>query len=131
MSGTSPPVAFLLSAPRSGSTLLLRMLHAHPQIQGLAEPHLIASLPGAAQASPRERRGLKQFLETLPDGQGAQIEACRAYLDTLYSAALRAAPTEATLVVDKTPANARRVDLLRAGMCATSLLTRMGAGPGF
>ena len=35
---------FLIGAPRSGTTLLARMLSAHSQIYGRAEPHLITPL---------------------------------------------------------------------------------------
>ena len=37
-------LVFLIGAPRSGTTLLARMLSAHSLILGRAEPHLITPL---------------------------------------------------------------------------------------
>jgi hypothetical protein len=113
-------VAFILSAPRSGSSLLLRMLHAHPHIQGLPEPHLIPSVQALApdqrmgSMAPRRKRGLSHFLRALPDGEATHRSACRAYLDKLYGAALEAAPPETRLLVDKTPAQVSAIGLIRA-----------------
>jgi hypothetical protein len=95
------------------------MLHAHPAIQGLAEPHLVHPLmalrPYATHPSPdlRARRGLEAFLQGLPDGEDVQLRAIRAYLNELYAAALGAAPQGTRWLVDKTPANARAVRFIR------------------
>jgi len=62
---------------------------------------------------PRARRGLESFLSGLPEGERVQIQATRAYLDTLYTAALDAAPETTRWLVDKTPANAPAVRFIR------------------
>ena len=51
-------LVFLLSLPRSGSTLLQRLLAAHPQVHTVAEPWLML-LSGAGLLAWR-RRAAKQ-----------------------------------------------------------------------
>ena len=93
-------------------------MHAHPEVQGLSEPHLVSALarlqPDAGQLPLRHQRGLHHFLSTLPQGQRTQVQATRAYLDVLYGTAMQNAPASTQRLVDKTPANARVVDFLRA-----------------
>ena len=35
---------FVIGPPRGGTTLLMRLLHAHPDVHGRAEPHLLTPL---------------------------------------------------------------------------------------
>ena len=113
-------MAFLLSAPRSGSSLLLRMLHAHPAIQGLAEPHVLRPLSRLAPRHPdasadrRERSGRARFFDTLTDAETTHIQACRSYLNTLYGARFETSPPSTRLLVDKTPANVTVLPFLRS-----------------
>ena len=39
-----PTMLFVISSPRSGSTMLERMLELHSQIQGGSEPHILTPL---------------------------------------------------------------------------------------
>ena len=116
MSAVGPRLVFLISAPRSGSTLLTRILHATGHIHATTEPHLLTPLahlgPGArVDAAPYDpiqaQRGQRAFLATLADPDTAHRDACRAYADALYARALAsAAPDGAGLFLDKTPAYA-------------------------
>jgi hypothetical protein len=106
-------LVFLISAPRSGSTLLARMLGAHPAIFAPAEPHL---MPPLAHLGLHERvdeapydpvvtqRGLQSFVSLLPGGEADWWDALRAAADTLYGRALGASGR--ALFLDKTPAYA-------------------------
>jgi hypothetical protein len=105
---------FLVSAPRSGSTLLERMLGAHSQIVGGPEPHLITPLAHLGyyervDAAPYDpvitQRGLRELVERLPGGEGDWLDACRALTDHLYGRWLEAARAGSRLL-DKTPAYA-------------------------
>lgn len=111
---------FLISAPRSGSTLLARMLGAHSAIAAGPEPHLISPLAylgyferveRAAYDPVLSQMGIRELVRRLPDGESVYLEACRTYADTLYRAWLQTqAPS--TRVLDKTPAYALCLDFL-------------------
>jgi hypothetical protein len=104
---------FVISPPRAGSTLLQRMMGAHPEVFTHPEPHLITPIAhlgvyygidkapydhiNAAQAT-------KSFIEGLPGGEQDYLDALRAYTDTLYGRML--STSEASFFLDKTPANA-------------------------
>jgi hypothetical protein len=105
---------FLVSAPRSGSTLLARMLGAHSQIAGGPEPHVITPLAHLGyyervDAAPYDpvisQRGIRELVGRLPDGEAELLAACRAYADHLYARWLESAPAK-SVVLDKTPAYA-------------------------
>ena len=58
---------FLIGAPRSGTTLLARMLSAHSQIHGRAEPHLITPVAhlgyfGKVQKAPYDQNNVEQAI---------------------------------------------------------------------
>jgi hypothetical protein len=113
-----PPV-FLIGAPRSGSTLLARMLGSHPALFAPAEPHL---MPPLAHLGFHERvdeapydpvitqQGLRSFVSLLPGGEADWLGALRLATDRLYERAL--APSGRTLFLDKTPAYALVLDFL-------------------
>ena len=111
---------FVVGPPRSGSTLLARMIGAHSLIYGRPEPHLITPLahlgyyakvdkaPYDAVLAAEAQRG---FVADLPHGEQDYIDACRAYCDTLYLRMLQTKP-EKRLFLDKTPAYSLVLDFL-------------------
>jgi sulfotransferase family protein len=119
MEPTMQPPIFLISAPRSGSTLLARMLGSHSAIFAPAEPHL---MPPLAHLGFHERvdqapydpvitqQGLRSFVSLLPGGEADWLAALRRATDHLYERAL--APSGRALFLDKTPANALVLDFL-------------------
>ncbi|MEM7622028.1 MAG: sulfotransferase [Planctomycetota bacterium] len=105
---TAVQPAFLLSQPRSGSTLVQRMLAGHPEIRTEAEPWVLLPVLHA-----RRRRGavasyshfiaanaITEYLDSLEDGEATWARAVRAYAETLYAASLD--PGE-RVFLDKTP----------------------------
>lgn len=102
---------FVIGSPRSGSTMLQRMLGSHPAIYTHPEPHLltplnylgyynnVASAPydhiNAAQA-------VRELVQELPRGEEDYLDALRAYASTIYERILK--PTGKEFFLDKTPA---------------------------
>lgn len=112
--------AFLLSLPRSGSTLLQRMLGAHPAVSTTAETWLLLPLLSAfdddgvyTRYNHRvAREAMRGFSDRLPEGRRGHDEEIRRYALGMYA---RAAEPEATVFLDKTPRYGVYVDrLLRA-----------------
>jgi hypothetical protein len=104
---------FLISSPRSGSTLLERMLASHPAIHGRAEPHLIPPLAhlgyhGRVDKAPYDpfitQEAAQAFVRDLPRGEADYLDALRACTDILYGRMLNASGRK--IFLDKTPANA-------------------------
>ena len=104
---------FLISSPRSGSTLLERMLASHPAIHGRAEPHLIPPLAhlgyfGRVDKAPYDpfitHEAAQAFVRDLPRGEADYLDALRACTDILYGRMLDASGRK--IFLDKTPANA-------------------------
>lgn len=104
---------FLIGPPRGGTTLLSRMLHAHPQIYAGPEPHLITPLVhlgyfGRVQKAPYDpvqtARAHRALVASLPGGEQDYLDAMRAMPDTLYGRLLQ--NSGRTFLVDKTPAYA-------------------------
>ncbi len=102
---------FVISSPRSGSTMLERMLESHSLIKGGPEPHLLTPLAHLGvwdnvQKAPYDHvlaaETQKLFIQQLPKGAQDYWDACRAYCDTLYGRYL--AGGEETICLDKTPA---------------------------
>jgi hypothetical protein len=112
---------FLIGPPRSGSTLLARMLGAHREIRAPEEPHLItplaylgyfASVDAAAYDPVITRQASRALVAALPGGEGAYLAALRRYTDAIYAGLLAAGSSEARLLLDKTPAYALTLDFL-------------------
>ena len=92
---TTPRLVFLVGFPRSGTTLLDRMLSAHPDIEVLEEQELLADI--------RESLLEEQALETFDSLGQAHIEAAREeYLRGVREA--RQQPSR-QVIVDKLPLN--------------------------
>ena len=105
---------FLVGAPRSGTTLLARILSAHSAVYGRAEPHLITPIAhlgyyATVQKAPYDpfnvQQAVHEFVEDLPRGEEDYLDALRAYCDTMYGRMLEAAGGE-RYFLDKTPAYA-------------------------
>jgi hypothetical protein len=104
---------FVISSPRSGSTMLERMLESHSQILGGPEPHLLTPLAhlgvwDKVDKAPYDHvlaaESQKLFVERLPHGEQDYWAACRAYCDVLYGRLLEGSGKKT--VLDKTPAYA-------------------------
>lgn len=104
-------LVFLVGAPRSGSTLLQRMIASHSRIYTHPEPHLITPLAylgyyATVDKAPFDHvnaaQALRELCEELPGGEADYLEALRAYPSTLYEKVL--APTGKSYFLDKTPA---------------------------
>ncbi len=108
-------LVFVIGPPRSGSTLLMRMLSSHSQIYSRAEPHLMTPLAHLGyydniDAAPFDHlqaaQAVREFVGDLPRGEADYLDACRAYADVLYGRMLRAKGGGRQFFLDKTPANA-------------------------
>lgn len=99
---------FLLSLPRSGSTLVQRVLAAHDGIATAAEPWLL--LPhayalreqgiAAEYTQPLAARAIREFVDQLPEGANAYWASLRRFALDLYQ---EAGGPDATYFLDKTP----------------------------
>ena len=104
---------FVLSPPRSGSTLLQRLLGSHSKIFTHPEPHIIAPLAHLGFYNQVDRapydhinaaKAFREFVDELPQGEEDYLDALRAYANTLYQ---RVLPSPDLHFLDKTPENVR------------------------
>jgi len=99
---------FIFSLPRSGSTLLQRILATHPEVATASEPWLLlpflyARRPAGIYAEYGHRKAIKaieDFSSGLPGGEREYLEAVKSMAVKLYRQ--RAGPS-ARYFVDKTP----------------------------
>ena len=106
---------FLISTPRSGSTLLMRILNATQQCCSRPEPHLMPALAhlgfwDTVEKAPFDQLqaqvAMRELVEAFPNGEDDYYEACRAYCDSLYQKMWKLSQTDnETYFLDKTPAN--------------------------
>lgn len=102
-------LVFLVSLPRSGSTLLQRVLSNHPDVHSVAEPwlmlHPLYALKrqgfSAEYDAGQARQALDEFLEELPGGEDSYIAAVRSMSAMLYGEVLQSSGKR--LFLDKTP----------------------------
>ncbi len=113
--GMQDRLVFLIGAPRSGTTLLARMLSAHSPVYGRAEPHLITPIahlaylrkvPKAPYDPQNVEQAIREIVGELPRGEAGYLDALRAYSDALYAQMMEVAPAGKRLFLDKTPAYA-------------------------
>jgi len=104
---------FIIGPPRSGSTLLNRMLGAHPRVHAPAEPHIMTPLAHLGyfervDAAPYDpiisQLGMRELVPNLPEQEESYVEALRAYTDALYAGLIQG--NSAHYLIDKTPAYA-------------------------
>jgi hypothetical protein len=110
---------FLVSPPRSGSTLLQRMIGSHTQIFTHPEPHLMTPLAylgfyDTVDKAPYDHinsaEAMRLFVSALPRNEADYLDALRAYADTLYGRILE--PSGKRYFLDKTPAYALVIDFV-------------------
>ncbi len=103
---------FVIGAPRSGTTMLERMLSSHSMIQGGPEPHLLTPLAhlgvwDKVDKAPYDHvlaaESQKLFVRQLPHQEQDYWDACRAYCDVLYGRYLESKGNK-PICLDKTPA---------------------------
>ncbi len=106
-------LVFLIGSPRSGTTLLARMLGSHSAIYNRAEPHLLTPLAhlgyyGSVQKASYDpfnvAEAIRGIVDDLPRQEADYLDACRAYADVIYARLL--APSGRRFFLDKTPAYA-------------------------
>lgn len=102
---------FVIGAPRSGTTMLERILASHSMIMGGPEPHLLTPLAhlgvwDKVDKAPYDHvlaaESQKLFVDSLPNKEQDYWEACRAYCDVIYGRYL--ATSGKSICMDKTPA---------------------------
>jgi hypothetical protein len=103
-------LVFLIGAPRSGTTMLERILSSHSAIRGGPEPHLLTPLAhlgvwAGVDKAPYDHIvaaiGQKDFVKELPHGEADYWQACRAYCKVLYERYMEGSGK--TVCLDKTP----------------------------
>jgi hypothetical protein len=108
-------LVFLIGAPRSGTTMLARMLSAHSAIYGRAEPHLITPIAclgyfGKVQKAPYDpnnvEQAIREIVDEIPRHEAGYLDALRGYTDAMYAQLMELAPPGKRLFLDKTPAYA-------------------------
>ncbi len=108
-------LVFVISPPRSGSTLLMRILNATSHIHSRPESHLFPALAHlgyweAVEKAPYDQlqaqQAAREFVKDLPAGEADYFEACRVYADVIFDRLMQKARPGERLFLEKTPANA-------------------------
>lgn len=103
-----PEPIFVLSLPRSGSTLVQRVLSSYPEVATSAEPWLLLPFLGPLEERIPVRTGWQHsvdeavgaFIAELPRGEDDYLEALKPFVEQLYA---RAAGPDRRYFLDKTP----------------------------
>lgn len=110
---------FVIGPPRSGSTLLTRMLGSHSAVHAPDEPHLLTPLAhlgfyAKVDHAPYDpiitEIAMREMVAALPRGEEDYLEALRALTDDLYGKLLAASGR--SVLLDKTPAYALVLDFV-------------------
>lgn len=110
---------FVIGSPRSGSTMLQRMLDSHSEIFGTPEPHIITPLAHLGYFETVEKApydhlrsvdSIREYVSNLPRGEADYLDACRAYTNVLYGRMLQTSNKK--FFLDKTPAYALVLEFL-------------------
>lgn len=110
---------FLIGPPRSGSTLLTRMLGSHSAVSAPDEPHLLTPLAhigyyAKVDQAPYDpiitQLAMTELVRALPRGEDDYLEALRALTDRVYEKLLAASGRR--VLLDKTPAYALVLDFV-------------------
>lgn len=105
---------FLVGPPRSGSTLLMRVLNATSKIYSRPEPHLMGpiaylGLYDKVDKAPYDElqaaEAVREIVKDLPGGEADYLDALRAYSDGVYGRLLALSKNNERYFLDKTPAN--------------------------
>ena len=99
---------FVLSLPRSGSTLVQRVLSTYPQVATTPEPWLLLpflsplerGIPVATGWQRSVEEAFRAFMTEMPRGEEDYLEALRPMVAEVYA---RAAPPGSRYFLDKTP----------------------------
>lgn len=120
LEGRGERMFFVVGAPRSGTTLLMRMLNVHPDVHSRPEPHLLTPLAHLGfydhvQKAPYDpfqaAEAIKAIVDELEGGEDAYLDALRAYANRIYGGLL--APSGKRYFLDKTPAYGLILPFLR------------------
>ena len=147
IAGASPSQIFVMSLPRSGSTMLQRLLGSHAGITAISEPGLVLPLvymlrPDGVRAEYGHRlihHGIVNLLSNVEDGKAAFYGGVNRFVSSLYA---KVAAPGASYVLDKTPRyyliaediaevfpDAKLIFLFRNPLdVMTSYISRMGGG---
>ena len=110
---------FVIGSPRSGTTMLQRLLGSHSAIFTHPEPHLMTPLAhlgyyDTVDKAPFDHinaaKAIVEFVDELPNREDDYLDAVRAYTDTLYGRML--ATSDCRYFLDKTPAYALITDFI-------------------
>lgn len=105
---SNPGPLFIISSPRSGSTLLQRLLTAHSDIASADEPWLALPLVFALRefghfseySGASANAGLKRVISKLPEGVDDYWAGCRKMMMNIYC---RLNTMNSAIFIDKTP----------------------------
>lgn len=106
---TGENLIFIISQPRSGSTLLQRILSGHTEIQTSAETWLMLYASYAFKNSGLKsefnmrwtKQAIDEFLNNYAEGDCTYLEAWRKWAGTIYNAAIQKSGKK--YFIDKTP----------------------------
>lgn len=116
----SVKLLFLFSLPRSGSTLVQRVLSKHPEIATATEPWLLLPLLYALKPEGVAAEyghvgvytGVEDFIKTLPNGRDDYLQSVADFAKDIYG---KSSLNKSGYFLDKTPRNSLvSQDILRA-----------------